>query len=424
MNKYEIRRVAKLEGLIYNSNVSNSDILKELNKILPNEGEDEISVTKTMARCLYEMKRYDEAILKYAETMVKKPEYSSSYLGLFKCFLRKGNISKSLDYLNTYENTLLKSGINYDIGLIFSMLNALENKSFNKVIPSDYYFTYKFLDENSKELYYELIESYNKKDFTKCLNIVSKLNKLKEEKRLCCDFDILAYLLEKLKKRERKEINKLYIELDEKVKNKDIVNLEQLLKRISNYSLQNRDLFFKGLYLLSVNGYEVALEILNNVYLILKSEKEYIKIIKSILAEKTKFDNLSEEEKYIYNYAYYYGKRTYIVRSTNIIKKYENAYIIYKYGYEKTNMPIFLYYMGKMCYKSSFYEEAKDLFLEYLKFGGEKMGKCYHYLKEILEKNYLYNQSEKYQDLLYRYKKLSNSDYMLNANQRTLNKKE
>ena len=63
--------------------------------------------------------------------------------------------------------------------------------------------------------------------------------------------------------------------------------------------------------------------------------------------------------------------------------QYEDAYDTFLAGYYITQSPIFLYYLGKTLYKSERFNDAEEMFLEYVKVGGVKSAKAYIYLRNI-----------------------------------------
>lgn len=124
--------------------------------------------------------------------------------------------------------------------------------------------------------------------------------------------------------------------------------------------------------------------------------KRQLNCLKNMIIERKKYLELSELEQQRYNFLKDRGRRLY--RNCNLNRKYnydmeakllyrkeklEESYDYYLAGLYVTQHNIFNYYLGKMCYKNSHIDEAREYFEEYIKNGGEKLSKALLYLNRI-----------------------------------------
>ena len=124
--------------------------------------------------------------------------------------------------------------------------------------------------------------------------------------------------------------------------------------------------------------------------------KRQLNCLKNMIIERKKYLELSGLEQRRYNFLKARGRRLY--RNCNLNRKYnydmeakllyrkeklEEAYDYYLAGLYVTQHNIFNYYLGKMCYKNRYVEEAREYLENYIKNGGEKLSKSLLYLNRI-----------------------------------------
>ena len=124
--------------------------------------------------------------------------------------------------------------------------------------------------------------------------------------------------------------------------------------------------------------------------------RRQLNCLKNMILERKKYLELSESQKERYNFFKNEGRSFY--KSHKLSKKYnydmeakllykkeklEKAYDYYLMGLYITQLNIFNYYLGKMCYKNDCIDEALHYFKIYVKNGGEKLSKSLLYLSGI-----------------------------------------
>lgn len=105
-----------------------------------------------------------------------------------------------------------------------------------------------------------------------------------------------------------------------------------------------------------------------------------IKMLSNIIKEKEEYENLSEDNKKLFNMVMDIAKTEYKK------KNYSLAYNYYSVGKNITDNNIFNYYMGKVLYKEHKNKEAFEYLETYRLNGGIKLNKCLIYLANIYYK--------------------------------------
>lgn len=164
------------------------------------------------------------------------------------------------------------------------------------------------------------------------------------------------------------------------------------------------------LFKLAKLGYHFQVyDILTNLSIPGKMEK---RIIENEIKSEQKYMLLNDYQKEIYNDA--------IWRISEEIKnkEYISAYMYASYAYSITGMPEMLYYKGKALFKMKDNFNARNVFLEYIKVGSERVNKAYiflhsisikvhsktmanYYKKEMDKLEYLYQSNFDYKDIEY-----------------------
>lgn len=102
-----------------------------------------------------------------------------------------------------------------------------------------------------------------------------------------------------------------------------------------------------------------------------------LRYLKGKLNEKELYFSMDENESDRFEYLLQKAKKY------TLSKKYTEAYYCYEAAYYISQNPIIYYYIGKIYFKLNMFEEAKDMFNNYLQCGGEKILKCLLYLSII-----------------------------------------
>lgn len=409
MTRKEYVRVTKLSNLIYKSDVDIDYVIKELMNMLKKEEETEVVVENTLGRAYYENKEFPSSIYYYKKALEKKPDNLSSFLGLFKNYVQRKDWQEASRYLQTYKECSLKENKVVDVRVLEIILQNMISSTFQYVPLTSYYFETNLKEDVAYFLYQNLLIQYNMQNYEECLVILKQLEK--EGKRVKLDFSIVRVLMEEVLKKDKKQsLDDAYKTLEKAYDEKDYPKMLSSLELICKHPLRKRTLVFHSLYLLANQNYKEQVTcILSSFQLVFKEEEKYIKIIQNTMKNQEAYNNLAKEQYILYWQAMHYG------RMECQIGNMKNAYEIFKLAYDETQMPIFLYYTGKMLYKMQNYKEAEKYLLEYVKCGDNKISKAYLYLSSIAYKKHNRKKSVQYANIGNAIGKLYLEDFIIEA---------
>lgn len=153
-------------------------------------------------------------------------------------------------------------------------------------------------------------------------------------------------------------------------------------------SIQKRLIEVKRLVL---DDLDSSKKILQSIILDNKNDFYLLEInyISNIIREEELYQELTLVQKEHYNCLVAVGK------DYSESGDYETAFSHYMLAKERTNHPVFDYYLGKMLYKQRKYPEALSYFQEYFSHGGEKLPNCLLYMKMIYQKQKKYKKANK-----------------------------
>lgn len=344
----------------------------------------DLKVADLLAKLYYTFGDYNAAIKVYNEMLEIDASYSPLYLGLYKCLIASGNTEKIFDVFNMYKETLGKKINGFDSTLLDFLNSYLVEDTNNKVINTNKYMYFVFKNKKMNDLYNKLIELVNSYRFEEARLVAIELDDIAKNCRLLVEFNTLAKLLREcsivLNKRNVVNLKNSTNKLNEAVNNNDVLSVRELLFKLSRVDTRNPKLIIKALYVLISNGYLEDATSLLEIIEIPKSYKEQVKILKTGIIEHSHINNLSVEEKEVYDEAIIKGRESYHK------KDFEEAFDYYTWGLLVTRAPIFYYYIGKILYKLCRYREAREYFENYITMGVIKIDKAYLYLSKIAEK--------------------------------------
>lgn len=305
---------------------------------------------------------------------------------MYKCYLMLD------DYVNSYKNItqyIEKRNVqNIKLGseIILSLYDIILNNNYNqKINETKYFIMNNIKDKELQEIYKQLVEAYNSRDYKKCLILVDKCEEISRRKNILVEFCTLKKLLNQVNIITNK--NRLltsYEDLKNALKNNDYNEIIQILINIPKFHIQNDELVYSSFYSLIKNNYIEESQQILDTFIKTNSNKLILNSLQKIINEQVNYNKLSEDEKNSYQVAIEKGYTYY--EEGNI----EYAYYMYTFGEYTTNNNIFNYYKGKMLYKLGRIEKALIYFEEYVKNGSDKLAKAYLYMASIynVKKNY------------------------------------
>lgn len=381
---YEERlKINKLKNMIY-GNYDLNFIIKELEKYLDKENEDENIVELTLGKAYYEKKDFIKSINYLRAAYAKNKNCTYYFLGLFKNYAMLSDFKDAYKYLLQYKEVMEAKGHTISYSLFEKIYNYNLTGNFEVL---DYNDTMLFISlDNIQakqfiELYNQIITYYNMKYFDMAHKTCIKFNEYCKKNKIYLDFNPVTKLLEDILNKKYPEVKENLSEYYKKLEQaKNENNCEEIIKNLkvtSKYSLKRIELIFQSINIIVKNGYcEEAKEIVEQMSKFILN-KFILELLQNNIANQEKYLKLDEEQKNVYHKSISLGHSYYEMQD------YITAYDIYSWGYYITNDPIFLYYIGKMLYKIDNYEEAEKYFKEYLKNGSTKAAKAYIYLSAI-----------------------------------------
>lgn len=196
------------------------------------------------------------------------------------------------------------------------------------------------------------------------------------------------------------------MKLEQAIKNNDFEKIIMIFKNIPPGVLMRDRYVYNAIYVLIKNNYTDEAKIILNML------KKYIAIemmeqLQLAINEQERINNMDGIKKEIYIYTLEKG---------DILSKNREGYLAYhcyRWGYEITKEPIFLYYIAKTCYKNFKLMKAKKYFEEYKQVGFAKLSKAYFYLSCIEKKFNNWKSATYYIDKSNDLDKIINPDYKI-----------
>jgi len=370
----------KLKNKIY-GNYNLDYTIKELEKYLDKENADENVVELTLGKAYYEKKDYIKSIRFLKMAFDKNNNCPYYYFGNFKNYAMLSDFKDAYKYLLQYNEIITAKGNPINISLFKKMYNYYLTSEFEILDYNDAMLFIPLNNIEAMKLHNQMITYYNTRYFNEAYNACIKFNEYCKKNKIYLDFNPIAKLLENIlikeRENEKENLPEYYKKLEQAKIEKNSEEIINNLKVITKYPLKRIELIFQSINLITKNDYckeakEFTIQIkkfVTNDFITDLLEKDII--------NQENYMKLNDEQKEAYNDAIEYGHSYYEQGD------YENAYDIYLAGYYKTNQNIFLYYIGKMLYKTGNYDEAEKYFKEYLKDGSSKVSKAYVYLSAI-----------------------------------------
>lgn len=327
----------------------------------------------------------EEAIFYLEKAIMLKPDNSSAYYNLYKCYVRMNNINKAQINFEKFLETNDKD-VNFEFVInIMKAINTIDNDFF-KYLDEDFSveYTSKFgynnlkNNEELKNIYFEVLKYFNTRDYLKSIKKLklmrSKINKIGYP----MEVDTLIQMIKCLKDKEIVHY-RMCLE-DEKyrgISNEAYVNILFHLYELGSYSVKS---YLRKIEDIILNDSYIKADLILDKIVNIQNFENYqdmIEYLKGIIREKEVFSLLGEDKQKEFTLKRLAAKSQYRKKQN---EKSLESYLALK---EEINLPICDYYIGKIMFRMGHFSKAKEYFLSYLDQGGVKTEKAYMFLAKI-----------------------------------------
>lgn len=345
-----------------------------------------------------------EAILYLEKSLMSNPDLSSAYYNLYKCYVKVNNIRMAQVSLERFLE-INKTDVNFEF--VINILDAINtiDKDFFEYLSKEFsvkytsQFGYNNLEDNTelKNIYYEVLHSFNLKDYLTCIKKLNKMDAKINSISYPMEVDTIIQLVKCLKD---KEIVNYRMCLEDKkyqgIDDKTYTNILFHLYELGSYSQQSflrmiEDIILNDSY---TKGNMIIDKVLNHPDFV--KEQDMINYLKGFVREKEAFSLLSKERQEEFTSRRLMAKRLYQK------KRNEESLKLYLGLRDEFNLPICDYYIGKIMFRMGDFEKANEYFLNYLEQGGVKTEKAYMFLAKIEKIKKNYNLSKSYLSMMNR----------------------
>lgn len=324
-----------------------------------------------MGKILLKQGKYDEAKYYLLEQLNYQPDVVSFYYQFYKISVHEKDYIEAYLDLYKYKNDN-KIKLEIDITLPLAMLELCLDLKYRKenyekvdyfIDKTNGYMLYNFENEKEINLYHEIINDFNNKNFNALYEKLIKFNKYSVDNNIPIDLKPLIEMTQNIKEM----INKNQKEkIDEDFSNGITNETEKLLNScIENKLLTEQDALNYIKKLIDLGKIDLASFLLNDIKKNYRGiDDDICNYLNSIITEEKLYQNLTDEQKNIYNECIKKGKQA---------NRIDESIKWYSLGKKETNHPIFDYYCGKMYYKLNKYDRAYKYLNEYKEQGGTKI---------------------------------------------------
>lgn len=328
----------------------------------------------------------EKTAISYLEkTIMLKPEHSSAYYNLYKCYVKLNNMKMAQD---SFEKFLERNDKPVNFELVINIMNAINtiDRNFIEYIKEDYSVQYvpecgyNNLDDNEelKDIYFDVIKTFNTRDYLTCMKKLELMNTKINDISYPMEVDTLIQLVKILKNREIAHYS-MCLE-DEKYRDISNETYATILLHLYEQGCYSQKGLLNKIEEIIINDSYTKGELILDRISSLKDFKEYqdmIVYLRGIIREKEAFSNLEEDKQ-----NEFVQKRK--LAKTEYQKKHNDTSLdLYLALKEEYNLSICDYYIGKNMYKIGNFLKAREYFLSYLEQGGVKTEKAYMFLANI-----------------------------------------
>lgn len=235
MTKEERKKVNKLKNMIY-GNYDLNYIIKELEKYLDKENEDENIVELTLGEAHYEKKDFIKSINYLRTAYAKNKNCTYYFFGLFKNYVMLSEFKDAYKYLLQYKEIMEDEGYTVNYSLFEKIYNYNLTGNFEAL---DYNDTMLFISLDNTQakqfikLYNQIITYYNMKYFDMAHKTCIKFNEYCKNNKIHLDFKPVTKLLEDILTKKYPEakynLSKYYKKLEQAKKEN---NCEEIVKKL------------------------------------------------------------------------------------------------------------------------------------------------------------------------------------------------
>lgn len=347
------------------------------------------------------------------KTIMLKPDHSSAYYNLFKCYVKCNDIEMARVCFNNFLH-YVQGDVNFEFAIrIMDAINSID-KDFFDYLSKDFSVEvspkigYNNLENNSdlRKLYEEVILAFNMRDYLTCMKKLNVMHLKINESSYPMEVDTLTDLIRCLKDKDAYCYrNCLEDERFKDISDETYANIMIRLFELGTYSQESflrkieevilDDSFVKGKVLLDkISGMEEF-----NKY------RDIISYLEGFVKEKESFSCLSEEEQKDFTSKRLHAKAQY--------KRKQNDACLESYTALKEEYGLIIcdYYIAKVMFRMGMFSQAKEKFLSYLEQGGVKTEKAYMFLAKIEKIKKNKSEAKKYVSKMHRIHRIFPRDF-------------
>lgn len=333
----------------------------------------------------------DVAISYLKEAIKMNCNIPGVYYNLYKCYVKSGNIEDAEHALNSFLNTN-KSNVNfclmtqalYRLKLIDQSFSNYLTTSSEIVASTRLGFNDLRDDERLLNLYTGVIDAFNKKDYNLCLEKLYLMNLRIMDVNYPMEVDSLISLVSMLKEKEIIEYTRILNDDSLDLSKDEYCEVQLKLLSLGKYS---PEAFLRIIEenIVSDNLW-IGTNFLNSISSMPKFKKyqDMIEYLQGCIREKEAYLlqlNPDEQEEFE---TIRRSAKSFYRRKAN-----DEALVEYNKAKEMSGLVVCDYYIGKIFFRQGKFNQAREMFLNYLQQGGFKTEKALMFLGQIerIQKN-------------------------------------
>jgi len=393
--------------------INDSQFRKAVNYLEKLRDSDQLFYYFNMGKLHTAFGNAEEAIFYLEKSITLKPDNSSAYYNLYKCYVKTGNIGEAIESLRLFFE---HNKHDVDFSFVLQIMRAMLflDKSYLSYLNSEFNVYestkvgYNDLSDNMEllEVYKSVIQAFNNRDYSICLKKLHVMNRIIMESNYPMDVDTLVNLIKLLKIKEINSCKRVLSDSSiEQASNEQFCKCQLRLLELGHYHPES---------FLRMVGENINKDVSRAKKLLVAVQEnpkfysylDMIEYLNGIIREKEAFIYLSDDKQNEFITRRLKAKKLYMNR------KNEQALKEYQSLKEDFGLLLCDYYIGKiLLFRQGSLLQAKESFLSYLIQGGIKAEKAYMFLGMIEKKQKNYGDAKKYIGMMHRIHNVFVRDY-------------